>query len=174
MRHFGGQRREKLRIGWNWPFQVNLSLILVQKIGKTCKMTKIGHFEPYLSHFCCKIRHMNWDSAEIFRVFITFDCSMSIPWTHFDSAQKNKACSEDSVKIGQDSTEIFKFLLKFNQNCPFWAHPSHFGGKICHCGSFWVNLVWNGFKKLKNSKNLLMYSPPWNENLWDFSKNETL
>ena len=32
MRRFGGKWWEKLWIGWNWPFQVNLSLILGEKM----------------------------------------------------------------------------------------------------------------------------------------------
>ena len=34
MRRFGGKWWEKLWIGWNWPFQVNLSLILGEKMRK--------------------------------------------------------------------------------------------------------------------------------------------
>ena len=57
------------------------------------------------------------------------------------------------LKISQDSAEIFKFLLKFNQNCPLWAHPSHFGGKIGHCVSFWAascEVIWKSWKTPKN------------------------
>ena len=56
------------------------------------------------------------------------------------------------LKISQDSAEIFKFLLKFNQNCPLWAHSSHFGGKIGHCVSFWAALcevIWKSWKTPK-------------------------
>ena len=38
MRCFGGKRWEKLWIRWNWPFWVNLSLILGEKIEKYAKM----------------------------------------------------------------------------------------------------------------------------------------
>ena len=105
----------------------------------------MGHFEP----LWCETIHkswktqkkllvlINWDSAEIFK----FPSVLIIAYHSLDSfwpAQKNEPCSEGSVKIGQDSAQIFKFLLTFNQNYTFWANPSHFGGKISHCGSFWV------------------------------------
>ena len=49
---------------------------------------------------------------------------------------------------------------KYLRELPFWANLTDFFGKICHCGSFLASLVWKESKKLKNSKNLPMYLPP--------------
>ena len=46
MRHFGGKRWEKLWIRWNWPFWVNLSLILGEKIEKYAKMAILTQSKP--------------------------------------------------------------------------------------------------------------------------------
>ena len=42
MRRFGGKRWEKLWIGWNWPFLVNLSLILGEKIENPAKWPNLA------------------------------------------------------------------------------------------------------------------------------------
>ena len=72
------------------------------------------------------------------------------------------------LKISQDSAEIFKFLLKFNQNCPFWAHPSHFGGKIGHYGSFeplWCEMIWKSWK----TENICWCTPPHGMKIFEIS-----
>ena len=46
--HFGGKRWEKLWIRWNWPFRVNLSLILGEKIEKYAKMAILTQSKPLL------------------------------------------------------------------------------------------------------------------------------
>ena len=46
IRHFGGKRWEKLWIRWNWPFRVNLSLILGEKIEKYAKMAILTQSKP--------------------------------------------------------------------------------------------------------------------------------
>ena len=46
MRCFGGKRWEKLWIRWNWPFRVNLSLILGEKIEKYAKMAILTQSKP--------------------------------------------------------------------------------------------------------------------------------
>ena len=43
---FGGKRWEKLWIRWNWPFRVNLSLILGEKIEKYAKMAVLTQSKP--------------------------------------------------------------------------------------------------------------------------------
>ena len=63
---------------------------------------------------------------------------------------------------------------KYLSELPFWADLTHFFGKIWHCGSFLASLVWKESKKLKNSKNLLIYLPPRNANFWHFGWNEML
>ena len=47
MRRFGGKRWEKLWIRWNWPFRVNLSLILGEKIEKYAKMAILTQSNPF-------------------------------------------------------------------------------------------------------------------------------
>ena len=42
MRRFGGKRWEKLWNGWKWPFHINLSLILGEKIWKPAKWPKLA------------------------------------------------------------------------------------------------------------------------------------
>ena len=59
MRCFGGKRWEKLWIRWNWPFRVNLSLILGEKIENVQKWP----FWPNLSHFFGQICHCRSFSA---------------------------------------------------------------------------------------------------------------
>ena len=46
MRCFGGKRWGKLWIRWNWPFRVNLSLILREKIEKYAKMALWTQSKP--------------------------------------------------------------------------------------------------------------------------------
>ena len=49
MSWFGGKRLEKLRIGWNWLFQVNMSHFLEGNLGKVenwPKLALLSQFEP--------------------------------------------------------------------------------------------------------------------------------
>ena len=52
MRRFGGKRWEKLWIRWNWPFRVNLSLILGEKIEKYAKMAILTQSKPLFGQIC--------------------------------------------------------------------------------------------------------------------------
>ena len=150
--HFGGPVWKNLQNAQNWPFGANLS-----------------HFgAEFAISIEILLRYLGY--------FISFDHSIALLGLILTGSDKWALF----WRFGEDRSrfcwDIYSACLKFNQNCPFWAHPSHFGGKNW---PLWVilscNLVWNDLKKLKNSKNLLMYpSPPWNENFWDFSKNETL
>ena len=118
-------------------------------------------------------RRLGADRSDIFN----FLSVLIIAYHSLDSfrlAQKNEPCSEGSVQMSWDSAEIFKFLLKFNQNCPFWANPSHFGGKIGHCGSFWAGLVWKIQKNWKTQKNCQCTPPPEQKFLRFLQKWDTL
>ena len=83
--------------------------------------------------------------------FISFDHSIALLGLISTGSQKWVLF----WRFGADrskSTEIFKFLLKFNQNCPSRAHPSHLDGKIGHCGSFWAascEVIWKSLKTRK-------------------------
>ena len=73
MRHFGGKRWEKLWITWNWPFWVNLSLILGKNLQNAqnwpflanithflAKFAIVGHFEPVW----CERNWKSWISGQ--------------------------------------------------------------------------------------------------------------
>ena len=53
MRYFGGKRWDKLWMAWNWPFQVNMSLIL----GKNLQNVQNWPFWANITHFFSKICH---------------------------------------------------------------------------------------------------------------------
>ena len=102
MRHFGGKKMGKVVNEVKLAIPSQSEPDFGGKDGKTCKMTKIGYFEPiqatfltkfaivgHLSHFSVKWFgkswklkklpvHINRDSAEIFKFSISFDHSTAL------------------------------------------------------------------------------------------------
>ena len=148
MRHFGGIRWEKLWIRWNWPFQVNLSLILGER-WKNLQMTKIGHLNQSkplilaksplwvtLSHFGVK-----W-LKKLKNSNICWCSTLPQEWNFLRFLQKwdtlvvkdGKSC--ESGEIGHSKSIWASFWgkrgknLQNDQNWPFGANLSHFFAKF--------------------------------------------
>ena len=133
MRRFGGKRWENLWIRWNWPFRVNLSLILGEKIEKYAKMAILTQSKPLF-----------WPNLTL---WVIFSC---IGVKRFENVGKLKKFA-DVPPLPQKRT-FLRFLQKWdalvakdgkvvNQvklTIPSQSQP-HFGGKdrkICKNGRF--------------------------------------
>ena len=170
MRHFGGKRWEKLWIGWNWPFRVNLSLILREKMEKHAKWPKLA--------ILSQSKPLFWQNLPLWVILSHFSVK------RFRKVEKLKKFAnvhppgmktfEISPKMGLFGGKTWEKLW-IGWNWPFRVNLSLIYGKkmekhakwpklavlsqskwlfckICHCGSFWVALAWNDLKKFKNYK----------------------
>ena len=132
---FGGKRWEKLWIRWNWPFWVNLSLILGEKIEKYAKMAILTQSKPLF-----------WPNLQLWVIF----SRIGVKW--FEKVGKLKKFAD----VPPSPPPRNKNFWDFSKNDMLWWQkmgkvvnqvkltiPSqsqpHFGGKdrkICKNGRF--------------------------------------
>ena len=131
---------------WNWPFQVNLSLIM----EKSLQNHQNWPFWANLSHFFSKIHHSG--------SFLALWCERNQKSWKSQSILGNygkKPAKWPKLAVLSHSNTLFW------ENLPLWLIFSHFGVK--------------GIKKVEKLKNVPDVHPtPRNGNFWDFGSNEML
>ena len=197
MRHCGGKRWEKLWIRW---LTIPRS-IWAWFWGKRWK--NLQNDQNWL--FWANLSHLFWQNSPLWVILSYFSVKwfkkveeLQIIWQCIPTplqkqkflrflqkwetlvVKDGKSC--ESGEIGHSKSIWASFWqkrwknLQNDQNWPFWSESKPLMvAKFTIEGHFevlWCEMIW---KRLKNSKHLLMFHPfPRNENFWDFSKNETL
>ena len=193
MRCLGGKRWEKLWIGWNWLFRVNLSLILGKKLGKHVKWPKlaiwsqskplflakfivVGHFEPLQ----CEIIQKSWKTQKIsqctsstttiFEISPKMRCFGGKRWENLWIEWNWPFQINLSLILGEKMGKPAKWpklaILRVTKP-PFWQNLSLWFS----FSSFSVT----PFEKVEKLKTFAdVPHPHGNENFWDCSKSEML
>ena len=120
MRRFGGKRWEKLWIGWNWPFQVNLSLILGEKIEKPAKWPKLAIWSQSKPLF--------WQNSPLCMILSRF----GLKW--FEKVEK----LQNFANISPQEWKFLRFLQKLDALVAK-NRKSCESGEIGHSESIWVS-----------------------------------
>ena len=179
--------------GWNWPFWVNLSLILGKRWKNMlndqnwpfwanpkpfflAKFTIVGHFEPLQ----CETIQKSWKTQNKLLMYPTLEWRFLRFQQKWDILVTKDGKSCESGEIGHSESIWASFWGKrwknmLNEwNWPFWANPKPlFLAKFAIVGHFEL-LQFDAIQKSWKTQKICQCIPPWNENFWDFYKNEML